>query len=146
MTDAEIRERIALKGLKVTPQRVAVMSALMQLNNHPTTEGIVDKVRERNPNISVGTIYNILDTLVDKGIVRRVKTEKDNMRYDSVDIHHHHLYDSGSDRIVDFMDEELDKLISAYFDEKGIPGFEIADIRIHMTGKFTRKQADGSDN
>jgi Fur family peroxide stress response transcriptional regulator len=133
----ELRKSLINNELKVTPQRVAVLEALSELDNHPTAENIIQFVNEHHPHIAVGTVYNILDAFVEKGIVRKVKTDKDIMRYDAITENHHHLYCFESDRIEDYYDEDLNKLISKYFLKKRIPDFEIEDIKLQIIGKFS---------
>lgn len=125
------------KGLKVTPQRIAVLDAIISLNNHPTAENIMDHIRKIHPNISSATIYKVLDVFVSNGLIRRVDTERDIMRYDAITESHHHIYCSDSDRIEDYKDEELNKLLTEYFQKKQIPDFKIEDLKLHIIGKFT---------
>ena len=106
------REQLKQKGLKVTPQRVAIYEAVAELHNHPTAENIIEYIKTNHPNISVGTVYKVLDSLVENNLLRKVKNEKDIMRYDAVLEHHHHLYCAESDRIEDFEDPQLDHFIS----------------------------------
>ena len=54
-------------------------------------------------------------------------------------IHHHHLYCYDTDRIEDYEDSELDKLIHQYFNRKKIKGFELTNITLQITGKFKNK-------
>jgi len=70
-------------------------------------------------------------------MIKKVKTEKDIMRYDAILEKHHHLYCSESERIEDFYDEELNQLIDDYFKNKDIPNFKIEDIKLQIIGKFT---------
>lgn len=125
------------KGLKVTPQRIAVLDAIISLNNHPTAENILDHIRKIHPNISSATVYKVLDVFVSNGLIRRVDTERDIMRYDAITESHHHIYCSDSDRIEDYKDEELHKLLTEYFQKKQIPDFKIEDLKLHIIGKFT---------
>ncbi len=111
----EIRDKLIDEGLKVTPQRMAILEAIIQLKNHPTAENIIDYIRKNHPNIATATVYKVLDALVDKELIERVKTEKDVMRYDAVIENHHHLYCSESERIEDFVDAELNEMIEKYF-------------------------------
>jgi Fur family peroxide stress response transcriptional regulator len=60
------------------------------------------------------------------------------MRYDAILEKHHHLYCSESDRIEDYMDDELNKLIENYFEKKNIPDFKIEDIKLQIIGKFVK--------
>lgn len=128
------------KGLKVTPQRLAVLDALHHLRNHPTTDLVIEYVRKSYPNIASGTVYKVLDTLVDNQLISRVKTEKDIMRYETRTEKHHHLYCGESDRIEDYMDHDLDQILKSYFRKKEIPGFRVEEIRLQIKGKFSRKK------
>ena len=88
----EIRDKLSATGLKVTPQRMRVMDAIYTLDNHPTADNIIAYVRKTDPNIGSGTVYKVLETLVEKNLIKKVKTEKDVMRYDGILENHHHLY------------------------------------------------------
>jgi len=140
MKAEEISKRLIEKGLKVTPQRIAVLSAIIKLNNHPTAESIIEFIRKSNPHIATATVYKVLDALSENGLIKRVKTEKDIMRYDAIIESHHHLYCSESDRIEDYNDEELNKMLESYFAQKGIPDFQIEDIKLQIIGKFQRNK------
>ena len=94
MATENIREQLKQKGLKITPQRVAIHEAIIKLKNHPTAENIFNYIKKNHPNISIGTVYKVLDSFVEHNLLRKVKTEKDVMRYDAVLYHHHHLYHS----------------------------------------------------
>ncbi len=140
------KERIiaALKecGLKVTPQRIAVYDAVINLNNHPTVENITEFIQGNHPNIATGTVYKTLETLVKCGIIKKVKTDIGIMRYDAITEKHHHLYCSDSDRIEDFYDNELNEILDNYLIKKKIPNFSILDIKLQIIGKFTDKVKD----
>jgi Fur family transcriptional regulator, peroxide stress response regulator len=140
------KERIikALKdcGLKVTPQRMAVFDAVIKLNNHPTAENITEFIKNNHPNIATGTVYKTLETLVQCGIIKKVKTDSDVMRYDAIIEKHHHLYCSETDRIEDYYDNELNDIIDNYLKKKKIPDFIIEDIKLQIVGKFTDKKEE----
>lgn len=128
------------KGLKVTPQRLLVYNAIMSLSGHPVAEQIIEVVQRKNPNISQGTIYKTLEIFVKNSIIRKVKTDADVMRYDTISEKHHHLYCSESERIEDYYDEELNHLIEEYFRNKEIPDFELEDYKLQLVGKFTNRK------
>ncbi|MFP4488172.1 MAG: Fur family transcriptional regulator [Bacteroidales bacterium] len=127
------------KGLKVTPQRIAVLEALQASEGHPSAETIYETVRKKNPNIALATIYKILQTFEKNDIIRRINTGGDIIRYDAVMHHHHHLYSSASERVVDYNDEQLSRLLEDYFKERQIPGFRIEEIQLQINGEFTDK-------
>lgn len=124
------------KELKITPQRVAIFEAIIILNNHPTADEVIAFIKKNHPNISVGTVYKVLNTLVEHDLIKKVKTEKDIMRYDANLSNHHHLYCFQTDRIEDFESEELTQLLQSYFAKNKIKNFEIKDIKLQITGKF----------
>ncbi len=136
MIKESYRNLLAGKELKITPQRIAVLEALANLNNHPTADGIIAFVRKHHPNIASGTIYKTLETFVEKGIVKKVKTENDVMRYDPILDNHHHLYSWDSEHIEDYYDEELDRIIEKHFKNRKIPNFTVKDIKVQIIGKF----------
>jgi Fur family peroxide stress response transcriptional regulator len=141
MKVGEIREKLIEKGLKVTPQRMAILEAIIKLKNHPTADNIVNYIRVNDPNIATATVYKVLDALSEKELVKKVKTEKGIMRYDAVLESHHHIYCSDSDRIEDYQNTELNEILDKYFKGKGIPGFQIEDIKLQIIGKFTEKKS-----
>lgn len=126
-------------GLKVTPQRLAVLEAVDVLRDHPTAEEVGSFIRKMYPNIATGTVYKTLETLVDKDIIIRVKTDRGILRYDAVRKAHHHLYCAKTGRIEDYYDEDLTRIINKHFKKKVIPNFRIEDIKLQIVGKFTGK-------
>lgn len=136
MKKDEIISKLSEKGLRVTPQRMAILEAINSLDNHPSAENIIAYIKENYPNISVGTVYKVLDSFVENKLLKKVKTESGTMRFDPLVNKHHHLYCEESDRIEDYEDEKLDELISDYFAKKGIKNFNIQNIQLHITGTF----------
>ncbi len=132
-----LSKKLKEKGLKVTPQRIAILEAIVNLNNHPTAENIIDYIRKNHPNIATATVYKVLDVLVSSRLIKKVKTETDIMRYDAVLEYHYHLYCSESNRIDDYNDEELNNLLEKFIKENRIPNFKIEDINLQIIGKFT---------
>jgi Fur family peroxide stress response transcriptional regulator len=136
----QIKDKLVEKGLKVTPQRIAILEAIYMLDNHPDADRILDYIKNRYPGIASATVYKILDTLVEKQIILRVKTDKDSMRYDGILENHHHLYNSETNAIRDYWNEDLDQLLKDYFAGHKIENFEISEIKLQISGKFLKNQ------
>ncbi len=134
----EIRNKLSEKGLKVTPQRLVILDAIYKLGNHPTADNIIEYIRQSNPNIASGTVYKVLDTLIENKLVKKVTTDRDLMRYDGIMENHHHLYCSECDLIEDYMDEELDEVLKEYFKKKKFTGFKLEDIVVQIRGTFDK--------
>jgi Fur family peroxide stress response transcriptional regulator len=127
-------------NLKVTPQRTAVLEVILNLDYHSTAENIADYLRLNYPHIPIGTVYKILYAFIEKGIIVRVKTDNDVMRYEAKKEKHHHLYCADSERIEDYYDKDLNKLLDNYIKKNKIPNFTVEDIRVQIIGKFIDKK------
>jgi Fur family peroxide stress response transcriptional regulator len=138
MGGTNLERRIRTAGLKVTPQRITVLR-LIRKGNHPTAEYLFEKVKEKYASISSGTIYHILDAFVERGVIKKVYTHGGVMRYDGIVKKHHHLHEEGTNRIEDYFDDELFRLIKEYFKNKPVNGFELTDIKIKLLGKFNNE-------
>ena len=79
------------KGLRVTPQRFAVYSNLLNRQDHPTAEQILVSLNENSPTSSQATVYTSLLALRDVGLVREVLLEEGVCRYDANVSSHHHF-------------------------------------------------------
>jgi Fur family peroxide stress response transcriptional regulator len=89
------------RGLKITPQRLAVSKILSDNRSHPSAEEIYMKVRKDYPTISLATIYQTLDTLEHVGGIRVLRFDKRRTRYDPDLSIHHHLICSRCHKIMD---------------------------------------------
>ncbi len=131
----DITVRLKGKGLKVTPQRLAVLEALVENNTHPNAESIIKIIKRNHPSISVGTIYNILDVFVEKGIIAKLQTEDSIMRYDPLVKEHHHIYVKDEGDIIDYFDDELTELVKRYLSNKNeFSKIEIESVKINILG------------
>ncbi|NQV03139.1 MAG: transcriptional repressor [Bacteroidia bacterium] len=113
------------------------------MQNHPTADQVLRDVHRKQPEISMATIYNTLEAFVQKGLISKVKTEKDTMRYDAIIDPHHHLYSYESDRIEDYFNEDLTNLVADYLKKNQIADFEVDDIKLQIIGKFKKKPING---
>lgn len=136
----KIRDKISQSELKVTPQRIAVYQAILDMNDHPTAEMIKNRVAKKNPSISLATVYKTLETFVNKGLIKKIKTEEDVMRYDAILEKHHHLYCQKTETIADYYDDELNQILQAYFKKHDIPNFKVEDIKLHIIGEFKHEK------
>lgn len=92
-----LRER----GLRVTAQRLAVLRAVSSAP-HTTAGALVQTVREEIGSVSTQAVYDVLDILTEKGLLRRIQPAGSPARYeDRVGDNHHHLICRVCDRMVD---------------------------------------------
>ena len=91
MDGARIRRSLADRGLRCTPQRLAVMAFLLKHPSHPTAAEVFAGVNRADPRLSRATTYNNLRDLVEAGLVREVAVEGRAARFDAKDARHHHF-------------------------------------------------------
>ena len=137
MTNKKIYNSILKEaGLRVTPQRLAELETAYTLS-HPTAEEITNAVKVVHPNISIATVYNVLETLVIENILHKVKTDGGAMVYDSIIENHHHIYIDNTNKIEDFYDDELDQLLMEYFAKKKLSGLSVKEIKLQIHAERT---------
>ncbi|KJR43995.1 ferric uptake regulator, FUR family [Candidatus Magnetoovum chiemensis] len=99
------------KGLKITPQRVAIFKALIEsANTHPTAEMIYSNVRADMPNISYNTVNTTLTAYKDIGIIDIVETKGLPKRFDPITAHHHHFKCLRCNSLIDIYNDVCDIL------------------------------------
>jgi Fe2+ or Zn2+ uptake regulation protein len=97
--ETDIPEEIS--GLRMTRQRQEVYRILQQERNHPTANDVFMRVKDRLPNISLATVYNCLEALVQHGIIRQVNFDRESSRY-CPNLHEHgHFHDASTGIIHD---------------------------------------------
>ncbi len=106
----EFRGRCKIHHLRMTPQRVAIYEELIKSCDHPRTEDIFHKVRMRFPDISIDTVYRTITTFSQIGLVNVVEGYGEAKRYDPDTQLHHHFRCIECGRIVDFVEENFDRL------------------------------------
>jgi Fur family ferric uptake transcriptional regulator len=98
MTDDRLEEilgRLRERGGKVTKPRRAIISALLEANDHVTAEALVDAVGRANPDIHISTVYRTLETLTELGVINHVHLGHGPAVYHLAgDVHHHLVCDS----------------------------------------------------
>lgn len=89
-------------GLKITPQRRAILELLIGDNSHPTVDDIYQRVLKGMPDVSRTTIYNVLRELVALGVIIEVHDlSASGLRYDTNTGSHHHLYCTHCHDLID---------------------------------------------
>ncbi len=109
---AEFAARCRESGLAVTPQRLAIIRALLSSGEHPTADAIYARVRAEHPHISLATVHRTLDTLCEIGEARRVTLLHVRARYDGNVTPHHHVVCVRCRRICDIEIPEAEQLLA----------------------------------
>ena len=89
------------RGLRATPQRVTLLSALGTRSDHPTAEDLYRSLRDEHPTLALSTVYSTLDTFEAAGLAHRLSLGEGRDRYDANVRPHAHLVCLGCRRVVD---------------------------------------------
>lgn len=95
-------EQLKLTGVRMTPQRHAILTYLMDSLTHPTADEIYKSLSPNFPSMSVATIYNNLRLFVEAGLVRELTYGDDSSRFDADLTDHYHAICKSCGIIVDF--------------------------------------------
>lgn len=126
-----IKEKIQQSGLKATPQRIAVYNAMMKLG-HASADMVVDTLKDSFPTLTVATIYNVLESFVEAGLVVRRYSSNNKMYFDVNTYEHAHVYDRKTNTYLDYDDPELIKLVMDYLSRKGSPDLVFTNVDIQL--------------
>ncbi|SFE75999.1 Fur family transcriptional regulator, peroxide stress response regulator [Thermoanaerobacter thermohydrosulfuricus] len=99
------------KGLKVTPQRSAILNLLRNTKEHPTAETIYKKLASDFPTMSLATVYKTLEVLKNIGLIQELNVGEGSFRYDANTNSHPHLVCLGCGKVEDLDESVLQNLI-----------------------------------
>ncbi|MCP9612726.1 Fur family transcriptional regulator [Coprobacter tertius] len=129
----KISNKLKSVGLKVTPQR-RVVYEVMQKICHGSIDEIIGIVRSQNPDITISTIYRIMDSFCQAGLLSKFVGNNGKVIYDITVKEHHHIFTSGEE-IIDIEDEWLSEIIREHVLLK-IPENEAIDrISVYISTK-----------
>ena len=127
------------KGMKATPQRVAVHQAMLELG-HASADMVCDFItRNSSTNVTVASVYNVLARLNELGIYKRRFSSNNKMYFDVNTFSHLHLYDTRYNEFKDIVDDELNELIESHFKGRKFRGYKIDDFDIQIVCHSTRR-------
>ena len=127
---SEFAARCRRGGLAVTPQRTAIIKALLESGEHPRADAIFARVRTVHPHISLATVHRTLETLCEIGEARKVTMLHDSARYDGNLAPHHHVVCVRCRRIRDLEIPALDRMLAG---RSELGGFKLlgSSLEIH---------------
>ena len=106
-------DSIAQDGLRLTRQRKHVYGALLQRQDHPTAMEVFLRAKPEMESLSLATVYNVLETLAERGLVRKVHLDSGSTRYCANNAKHGHFTCTGCGAVMDLPllpGAELEKL------------------------------------
>jgi Fur family transcriptional regulator, peroxide stress response regulator len=129
---AALTKRLTDSGLRPTPQREVVFKIILEKRDHPTADEIFARVKAQMPTISLATVYNCLETLVQCGLVRQVNLERAPTRY-CPNLHEHaHFHDDTTGQVHDI---DLSTDTMRQLRELLPPGFDANSVELTFRGR-----------
>ena len=129
---ASIEERCKQKGVKLTDQRKLIAQIMSDSHDHPNVDELYKRVSKIDSRISIATVYRTVRLFEEVGILTKHDFRGEKARYEELpDSHHDHLIDVQSGAIVEFVDEEIEKLQKIVAEKLG---YQLVDHRLELYG------------
>jgi Fur family ferric uptake transcriptional regulator len=124
-------EKLCLeKGMRMTDQRKVIARVLSEAQDHPDVEELYRRSSGVDPNISIATVYRTVRLFEEAGIIARHDFRDGRSRYEQAgDEHHDHLIDMKSGQVIEFIDDEIERL--QHLIAKRL-GFRLIDHRLEL--------------
>ena len=128
-----IEEKCLAKGLKLTEQRKIIAKVMSSSKDHPDVDELYKRVLNIDPKISIATVYRTVKLFAEEGIVTKHGFKGGKARYEELlESHHDHLIDIKSGEIIEFVDEEIEKLQKKIAERFG---YDLIDHKLELYGK-----------
>jgi Fur family ferric uptake transcriptional regulator len=126
-------EKLCLeKGLKMTEQRRVIARVLSEASDHPDVEQVYRRATKLDPRISIATVYRTVKLFEEASILTRHDFGDGRARYEEApEEHHDHLIDMNSGEVIEFIDEEIEKLQEKIAERLG---YRLVDHRLELYG------------
>jgi len=125
-----LQDQLREHGIQPTPQRLAVAAYVMHAREHPTADGVLERVRKQCPTVSRATVYNTLNLLVRKGLIRTQVLKEGTVVFDPHVESHHHFIDTDTGSIYDIPWHAL--TVSGH---ATLRGFDVQEYQVILRGK-----------
>ena len=132
-----IEERCKQKGVKLTEQRKLIAQIMSDSHDHPNVDELYRRVTKIDSKISIATVYRTVKLFEEAGILTKHDFKGEKARYEELpDSHHDHLIDVQSGEIVEFVNEEIEKLQETVAEKLG---YQLLDHKLELYGIKKKK-------
>ena len=132
-----IEEICKQKGVKLTDQRRIIAQVMSNSRDHPDVDELYKRISKIDSKISIATVYRTVKLFEEIGILAKHDFKGGKARYEELpDNHHDHLIDVQSGEIVEFVNEEIEKLQKKVAEKLG---YHLVDHRLELYGTKKKK-------
>jgi Fur family ferric uptake transcriptional regulator len=136
-----IEKLCADKGLKMTAQRRVIARVLSEATDHPDVEELYRRASEMDKAISIATVYRTVRLFEEANILERHDFRDGRSRYEeATEIHHDHLIDIDTGDVVEFQNEEIERLQREIAKKLG---YELVDHRLELYCTSIKRKKKG---
>ena len=134
---ADIESKCKQKGVRLTDQRRLIAKVMSKSESHPDVDELHKKVSKFDSKISIATVYRTVKLFEEAGIVAKHDFKGNKSRYEQApEEHHDHLIDVNSGEIIEFVNEEIEKLQKQVAEKLG---YKLVDHRLELYGTKIKK-------
>ena len=127
-----IEQKCIAKGVKLTDQRKIIAKVMSESINHPDVDELYKRVSKIDTKISIATIYRTVKLFEEAGIIAKHDFKGGKARYEELsESHHDHLIDIKTGEIIEFVDEEIEKLQKKVAEKYG---YDLVDHKLELYG------------
>ena len=127
-----IEQKCIAKGVKLTEQRKIIAKIMSEATDHPDVDELYTRVSKIDSKISIATVYRTVKLFEESGIVAKHDFKGGKARYEELsESHHDHLIDVKTGEIIEFVDEEIEKLQKKVADKYG---YTLVDHKLELYG------------
>ena len=127
-----IEQKCISKGVKLTEQRKIIAKIMSESDDHPDVDELYNRVSKIDPKISIATVYRTVKVFEEAGILAKHDFKGGKARYEEMrESHHDHLIDVKTGEIIEFVDEEIEKLQKKVADKYG---YDLVDHKLELYG------------
>jgi len=127
-----IEKKCIAKGVKLTEQRKIIAKVMSESNDHPDVDELYNRVSKIDSKISIATVYRTVKLFEESGIVAKHDFKGGKARYEELsESHHDHLIDIKTGEIIEFVNEEIEKLQKKVAEKYG---YELVDHKLELYG------------
>ena len=127
-----IEQKCIAKGVKLTDQRRIIAKVMSQSEDHPDVDELYKRVSKIDSKISIATVYRTVKLFEESGILTKHEFKGEKARYEELsESHHDHLIDLKTGEIIEFVDEEIEKLQNKEAEKYG---YELVDHKLELYG------------
>ena len=127
-----IEQKCIAKGVKLTDQRRIIAKIMSESEDHPDVDELYKRVSKIDSKISIATVYRTVKLFEESGILAKHEFKGGKARYEELnESHHDHLIDIKTGEIIEFVDDEIEKLQNKVAEKYG---YELVDHKLELYG------------